>query len=389
MSPHLRRVERRARRRRHRRAGAAVGGADSDRVARRRRGPGRIGRVGDRVQRPFVGIVDCTRTWTRARIEFDFERLLVTAKGIAVLWAARERRGVAADARRRVGCSHVTRARVRSWRRRARRAAATRGAALAPPATSAIALDQALTLVYRILFLLFAEARGMVPIWHELYRDAYSVDVLARKAAIRGTRADCGRRCRRSRGWRTRDARPPTSRSRRSTAACSRRGMRRLSSSDAGTDDGGPGRAAVAGHREHAQDAAASRITTSASSNSDRSTSACSSMSRSPGRRSFAHVDRAQDDRQLLHAALDHRVPGQAHARAAGRTEARRRNPRVAHPRSGDGQRRVSGCGLPLSGRQCERAYIDEGQWPAGEVRAADRATLTRQIASDACSASI
>ena len=29
-------------------------------------------------------------------------------------------------------------------------------------------LDQSLTVVYRILFLLFAEARGLVPVWHEV-----------------------------------------------------------------------------------------------------------------------------------------------------------------------------------------------------------------------------
>lgn len=38
--------------------------------------------------------------------------------------------------------------------------------------------EQALTIVYRILFLLFAEARGLVPLWHPVYRDSYSVESL-------------------------------------------------------------------------------------------------------------------------------------------------------------------------------------------------------------------
>jgi hypothetical protein len=38
--------------------------------------------------------------------------------------------------------------------------------------------EQSLTVVYRILFLLFAEARGLVPLWHPVYRDSYSVDSL-------------------------------------------------------------------------------------------------------------------------------------------------------------------------------------------------------------------
>ncbi|MDE3156454.1 MAG: N-6 DNA methylase [Acidobacteriota bacterium] len=38
--------------------------------------------------------------------------------------------------------------------------------------------EQALTIVYRILFLLFAEARGLVPTWHPTYRDSYTIEAL-------------------------------------------------------------------------------------------------------------------------------------------------------------------------------------------------------------------
>ncbi len=44
--------------------------------------------------------------------------------------------------------------------------------------------EQALTIVYRLLFLLFAEARALVPLWHPVYRESYSVDAL-RAAAER------------------------------------------------------------------------------------------------------------------------------------------------------------------------------------------------------------
>ncbi|MFN7982572.1 MAG: N-6 DNA methylase [Vicinamibacterales bacterium] len=44
--------------------------------------------------------------------------------------------------------------------------------------------EQSLTIVYRLLFLLFAEARGLVPIWHPIYRESYSVDAL-RQASLR------------------------------------------------------------------------------------------------------------------------------------------------------------------------------------------------------------
>jgi len=38
--------------------------------------------------------------------------------------------------------------------------------------------EQALTIVYRILFLLFAEARALVPLWHPVYRESYSLETL-------------------------------------------------------------------------------------------------------------------------------------------------------------------------------------------------------------------
>ncbi len=47
--------------------------------------------------------------------------------------------------------------------------------------------EQALTIVYRVVFLLFAEARALVPIWHPIYRESYSVEAL-REASERGAR---------------------------------------------------------------------------------------------------------------------------------------------------------------------------------------------------------
>ena len=43
--------------------------------------------------------------------------------------------------------------------------------------------EQALTIVYRILFLLFAESRGLVPLWHPVYRESYSMESLLDRAA--------------------------------------------------------------------------------------------------------------------------------------------------------------------------------------------------------------
>ena len=48
------------------------------------------------------------------------------------------------------------------------------------------AFEQALTIVYRMLFLLFAEARALVPSWHPVYRSSYSLETL-RNDALRGS----------------------------------------------------------------------------------------------------------------------------------------------------------------------------------------------------------
>ena len=36
--------------------------------------------------------------------------------------------------------------------------------------------DESLTVVYRVLFLMFAESRGLVPNWHPIYRESYTVE---------------------------------------------------------------------------------------------------------------------------------------------------------------------------------------------------------------------
>ncbi|MGH9220835.1 MAG: Eco57I restriction-modification methylase domain-containing protein [Vicinamibacterales bacterium] len=126
-----------------------------------------------------LGIVDCTRPWTRARVEFDFDRLLATSKGIAMLWLLAN---AAAALRTHVAASDAHTSRVCGALGDGVLEALPRLAAALAPQRPRPSLDQALTLIYRILFLLFAEARGMVPIWHQLYRDAYSLEMLTRKA---------------------------------------------------------------------------------------------------------------------------------------------------------------------------------------------------------------
>jgi len=66
-------------------------------------------------------------------------------------------------------------------------------AANAPPNPPLpVLFEQSLTIIYRILFLLFAEARRLVPTWHPVYRDAYSIETLRALAEEPDPRAVVG-----------------------------------------------------------------------------------------------------------------------------------------------------------------------------------------------------
>jgi len=45
--------------------------------------------------------------------------------------------------------------------------------------TGALPFDASLAVLFRLLFVLFAEARSLVPVWHGTYRDHYSLDAVA------------------------------------------------------------------------------------------------------------------------------------------------------------------------------------------------------------------
>lgn len=49
------------------------------------------------------------------------------------------------------------------------------------------AIDESLTVIYRVLFLLFAEARGLVPRWHPTYQHSYTLESLRSAVEATGT----------------------------------------------------------------------------------------------------------------------------------------------------------------------------------------------------------
>lgn len=135
-------------------------------------------------------IADCRRPWSRAGIEFHFDRLTISPAGIAALWilagapafdpsADPSLRGLiaASDAHASRVCRSLSDGVLAALPQLAG-ALARRHDRSSPRAS----FDQALTLIYRILFLLFAEARAMVPVWNDVYREAYTIDSLTSRA---------------------------------------------------------------------------------------------------------------------------------------------------------------------------------------------------------------
>jgi hypothetical protein len=143
----------------------------------------------------MLTIVDAARTWNRRALEIDLDVACRDPRAAQALWAL----GRADALRARGGTSRLTGlARASdadgidvcsSLGRGVLDALQTLVAALDPPgparrrASGAAAdiFEQALTIVYRVLFLLFAEARGLVPTWHDVYRESYGLDALCQR----------------------------------------------------------------------------------------------------------------------------------------------------------------------------------------------------------------
>ena len=150
-------------------------------------------------------LVDAVRTWSRDYLEIDLAMALdpqiqhllwalVRGPAIAATPSALERatdlstrygtdicRALGRSVLNGLGCllSHLARcdrtARTPTGTARRRRA---RHLETVPHTAPSAPFEQALTVLYRVLFLLFAEARGLVPIWHPIYRDRYSIGTI-------------------------------------------------------------------------------------------------------------------------------------------------------------------------------------------------------------------
>ena len=137
-----------------------------------------------------IAAFDVRRAYARRWVEFEMEVALDVERSLGVLCTLLGARALAGSGDRAV----IERVLDHSERHRA----AVRGSlrsgvhdavlqlvsafreAVSRTHTDSHLLDESLIVVYRLLFLLFAEARNLVPTWHPIYRDSYTIDTIVR-----------------------------------------------------------------------------------------------------------------------------------------------------------------------------------------------------------------
>ncbi len=135
---------------------------------------------------PFVRIFDATRTYTRRFAQFDLEITAHDSVSLALFWRLLNHEafhGSESALDRAVTASDQHRASVRASLQHGVEDALGSllqafAAAGRKTADRSALFDESLIVIYRILFLLFAEARGLVPTWHPIYRDSYTIESL-------------------------------------------------------------------------------------------------------------------------------------------------------------------------------------------------------------------
>ncbi|MCX6538184.1 MAG: N-6 DNA methylase [Acidobacteria bacterium] len=145
-------------------------------------------------------LCDARRTYARDFIDFDLEVVAAAPASFALFWGLLRpealgeltRRITVESARHGVAVCASLRDGVREAL--ALLLQALLNASREDPYRSASSahrdavLEQALTIIYRMLFLLFAESRGLVPVWHPVYRASYTIEALRTQAERPGGR---------------------------------------------------------------------------------------------------------------------------------------------------------------------------------------------------------
>jgi hypothetical protein len=139
-------------------------------------------------------IVDARRTWSRDYLEFDVAAIGTELPTQTLLWALGRAAAMRADPsvldRAVLLCDQHGADVCRTLGRGVLEALQLLLGALRPRGARRlrpeVLFDHSLTVLYRVLFLLFAEARGLVPVWHPVYRDRYSLEGIVTALLTRG-----------------------------------------------------------------------------------------------------------------------------------------------------------------------------------------------------------
>ncbi len=132
-----------------------------------------------------IRLVDARHTWSRQYLEFDCSVLGQEPSAQLLLWTFVRAEAMAGrpplldravDLSRRHGV-HVCRVLGNGVLDALGLLVGTLGSGKRR-APMPVLFEQSLTVLYRVLFLLFAEARGLLPLWHPIYRDRYSLDTI-------------------------------------------------------------------------------------------------------------------------------------------------------------------------------------------------------------------
>jgi hypothetical protein len=137
---------------------------------------------------PTLRVLDARRTYSRRFAEFDLETALHDPVGFTVFWGLLRADAFPAGRSPRlegaVAISEQHRAEVRASLQLGVHEAliclvrAFAGARTRRRDAPGALFEESLVVIYRILFLLFAEARGLVPKWHPIYRASYTIEAL-------------------------------------------------------------------------------------------------------------------------------------------------------------------------------------------------------------------
>ena len=130
-------------------------------------------------------IVDAHRTWTRDYLDFDLALLAHERAARTLLWSIVRAESLLArppflDRAVDLSAHHGVKVRKALGDGVLSALGVLFGALAAGRSgrTPQVLFEQSLTVLYRVLFLLFAEARGLVPMWHPVYRERYTIDAI-------------------------------------------------------------------------------------------------------------------------------------------------------------------------------------------------------------------